>query len=53
MEKDLKSRKKEEAMDPIKTDDEEKREIIRTAGVMHSGRTYQYKINSKKREVSK
>jgi hypothetical protein len=38
-------------MDPIMMDEEKTREIIRKAGVTCSERPYQYKINSKKREV--
>jgi hypothetical protein len=38
-------------MDPIMMDDEQTKEIVRKARVMHSGRAYHYKINSKKREV--
>jgi hypothetical protein len=52
MEKALESSQKKEAMDPIMMDDEQTREIIRKAGVMCSGRPYQYKMNSKKREVA-
>jgi hypothetical protein len=50
MEKDLDSREKEE-MDPIIMDDEQTREIIRSVGVTHNGRPYQYRMNNKKRVV--
>jgi len=39
-------------MDPIMMDDEQTKEILDRAGVMCSGQTYQYKINSKKRVVA-
>jgi hypothetical protein len=40
-------------MDPIMMDEEHTKEILDRAQVTHNGRPYQYKINSKKREVAK
>jgi hypothetical protein len=37
MEKSLESSQNKEDMDPIMMDDEQNREIIKKAGVMHSG----------------
>ena len=52
MKKALESRQKKEVMDPIMMDDEQSREIIRSAGVTRSGRPYQYRMNNKKRIVA-
>jgi hypothetical protein len=51
MERALERGQKKEAMDPIMMDEEHTKEIFNRAGVTRSGRPYQYKINSKKREV--
>jgi hypothetical protein len=51
MDKALERGQKKEEMHPIMMDDEHTKEIIRKAGVMRSGRPYQYKMNSNKREV--
>jgi hypothetical protein len=51
MEKALESIQKKEAIDPIMIDDEQTREIIRSAGVTCSERTYQCSMNNKKRVV--
>ena len=40
-------------MDPIMMDEEQTKEIISKVEVMRNKRPYQYKINSKKREVTK
>jgi hypothetical protein len=40
-------------MDPIMMDEQQTKEIMDRVGVMCIGRTYKYRINSKKREVSK
>jgi hypothetical protein len=52
MERALERGQKKEEMDPIMMDEEQTKEIMDRAGVTHSGRPYQYKINSKKREVA-
>jgi hypothetical protein len=52
MDKDMERGQEKEAMDPIMMDDEQTKEIIRKAGVMHIGRPYRYKMNSKKRAVA-
>jgi hypothetical protein len=51
MERDLERGQKKEAMDPIMMDEKHTKEIMDRAGVTCSGRPYQYKINSEKREV--
>jgi hypothetical protein len=51
MEKDLKSRQHKEEMDPIMMDDEQTRQIIRSAGVTRNKQPYQYRMNNKKRVV--
>jgi hypothetical protein len=43
--------KKEEPLDPIMMDDDQIRWILEKTGKMHSGVSYQYKVNTKKRVV--
>jgi hypothetical protein len=52
MDKALERGQKKETMDPIMMDEEYTKDILSRVGVMHNGRPYQYKINSKKREVA-
>ena len=51
MEKDLDRGKWKEMRDKIMMDEEQIKEIMDRAGTPHSGRPYQYNIDSKKRVV--
>jgi hypothetical protein len=47
-----KGKKEEEFLDPILMDDDQLKCILQSLGMMHSGVAYQYKVNTKRRDVA-
>jgi hypothetical protein len=51
MEEEMDRGNTEEALDPIMMEEDQIKEIMETTRIMHSGVSYQYNMNKKKRAI--